>query len=38
MNTSSRTWDRERGRLERAYPDFAAFDAAFGVGKEMLTA
>ena len=29
--------DRERGRLERAYPDFAAFDAAFGVGKEMLT-
>ena len=25
--------DRERGRLERAYPDFAAF----GVGKEMLT-
>ena len=29
--------DRERGRLERTYPDFAAFDAAFGVGKEMLT-
>ena len=29
--------DRERGRLERAYPDFAAFYAAFGVGKEMLT-
>ena len=29
--------DRERGRLARAYPDFAAFDAAFGVGKEMLT-
>ena len=29
--------DRERGRLERAYPDFAAFDAAFGVGEEMLT-
>ena len=22
--------DRERGRLERAYPDFAAFDAGFG--------
>ena len=29
--------DRERGRLERAYPDFAAFDAGFGVGEEMLT-
>ena len=29
--------DRERGRLERAYPDFAAFDAGFGGGEEMLT-
>ena len=29
--------DRERGRLERTYPDFAAFDAGFGVGEEMLT-
>ena len=29
--------DRERGRLERAYPDFAAFAAGFGVGEEMLT-
>ncbi|MCD7794795.1 MAG: S41 family peptidase [Alistipes sp.] len=28
--------DRERNRLERAYPDFAAFDAGFGVGEEML--
>ena len=29
--------DRERGRLERAYSDFAAFAAGFGVGEEMLT-
>ena len=28
--------DRERNRLERAYPDFAAFDAGFSVGEEML--
>ena len=25
--------DRKRGRLERTYPDFAAFDAGFGVGE-----
>ena len=29
--------DRERNRLERVYPDFAAFDAGFSVGEEMLT-
>lgn len=29
--------DRERNGLERAYPDFAAFDAGFDVGEEMLT-
>ena len=29
--------DRERNRSERAYPDFAAFDAGFSAGEEMLT-